>query len=436
MANSRKHLIYLVYGRQTYHQEALFSIASAFAHLRDGAAHGLTVRVYTDDPSPYAGLPVQVREVTAEELVAWCQPHGYHFRAKHVALRDALEDADQALLIDTDTFFHSSPLRLFDRIQPGSLLCNAIGARYGEHRNFPLYRDLSPYLFERGWADDEMHQLNSGVIGLPREEAKILDRSLELMDELYPIANGAYTLEEFVLAVAAHKRLELVGCTDLIHHYWSRKQLFRAKIQAWLCKHGSSLLSAAALDDTLKVTDRLPRPPRAKRLLYKLGTLPLPAPMRQFSIELLYGCHEYSNEFDRACGPVWWEKAATNAIERYPQEPIAEQIEDWLNHSLLRNLLGSRANEIRQHLRQRDLLGPQPSVDAAPGPPTQGRERTGQRPRPGARPCPRGHPFDTGHRAHTQRRGQTFRPGRQGPKVDRSSQNLVISQQPASPRPI
>lgn len=89
MANSRKHLIYLVYGRQTYHQEALFSIASAFAHLRDGAAHGLTVRVYTDDPSPYAGLPVQVREVTAEELVAWCQPHGYHFRAKHVALRDA-----------------------------------------------------------------------------------------------------------------------------------------------------------------------------------------------------------------------------------------------------------------------------------------------------------------------------------------------------------
>ncbi len=135
MANSRKHLIYLVYGRQTYHQEALFSIASAFAHLRDGAAHGLTVRVYTDDPSPYAGLPVQVREVTAEELVAWCQPHGYHFRAKHVALRDALEDADQALLIDTDTFFHSSPLRLFDRIQPGSLLCNAIGARYGEHRN-------------------------------------------------------------------------------------------------------------------------------------------------------------------------------------------------------------------------------------------------------------------------------------------------------------
>lgn len=213
MANSRKHLIYLVYGRQTYHQEALFSIASAFAHLRDGAAHGLTVRVYTDDPSPYAGLPVQVREVTAEELVAWCQPHGYHFRAKHVALRDALEDADQALLIDTDTFFHSSPLRLFDRIQPGSLLCNAIGARYGEHRNFPLYRDLSPYLFERGWADDEMHQLNSGVIGLPREEAKILDRSLELMDELYPIANGAYTLEEFVLAVAAH-RVPSVCCTS------------------------------------------------------------------------------------------------------------------------------------------------------------------------------------------------------------------------------
>lgn len=52
MANSRKHLIYLVYGRQTYHQEALFSIASAFAHLRDGAAHGLTVRSIPTTPVP------------------------------------------------------------------------------------------------------------------------------------------------------------------------------------------------------------------------------------------------------------------------------------------------------------------------------------------------------------------------------------------------
>lgn len=129
MANSRKHLIYLVYGRQTYHQEALFSIASAFAHLRDGAAHGLTVRVYTDDPSPYAGLPVQVREVTAEELVAWCQPHGYHFRAKHVALRDALEDADQALLIDTDTFFHSSPPAACCATRSARAMANTVTSR-------------------------------------------------------------------------------------------------------------------------------------------------------------------------------------------------------------------------------------------------------------------------------------------------------------------
>ncbi len=140
--------------------------------------------------------------MTAEELVAGANRTAITSAPSTWPCATPWKHADQALLIDTDTFFHSSPLRLFDRIQPGSLLCNAIGARYGEHRNFPLYRDLSPYLFERGWADDEMHQLNSGVIGLPREEAKILDRSLELMDELYPIANGAYTLEEFVLAVA------------------------------------------------------------------------------------------------------------------------------------------------------------------------------------------------------------------------------------------
>jgi predicted oxidoreductase len=49
--------------------------------------------------------------------------------------------------------------------------------------------------------------------------------------------------------VAAYRKLEVAECTDVIHHYWSRKAQFRAKIQAWLRKHGHDPLSQAALAD-------------------------------------------------------------------------------------------------------------------------------------------------------------------------------------------
>ncbi|WP_281686124.1 hypothetical protein [Pseudomonas citronellolis] len=348
-------LIYLVYGRQTYHQEALFSIASAIARARETPQLRLDIQVVTDDGAPYAGLPVRVRHIDAGTLAGWYGPHGYHFRAKHVALRQALDELPAAVLIDTDTFFRVSPARLFAQVRPGALLCNAVRHRLGDSQA-PVYRQLIEPLKARGLADERTPLINSGVIGLAREDAAVLDRSLELMDDLYPIARAAYNLEEFVLAIAAYRQLEPVGCTDLIHHYWSRKQLFRAKVQAWLHKHRTSLLSPLALDDTQLVTDRLPRPPRAARLLYKLRTLPLPVPMRQFSLELFYGCHDYDNEFDRACGPVWWEKAATNVIARHPDQPVQEQLGEWLNHKVLRHLLGPRLKEIRQHLRQQDLL--------------------------------------------------------------------------------
>lgn len=98
------------------------------------------------------------------------------------------------------------------------------------------------------------------MIGLTAEDASTLDSSIAMMDEFYPLAREAYTLEEFCLAVAAYRQLELAECTDVIHHYWSRKAQFRAKIQAWLRKHDHDPLGQAALADVKLVNDQLPRP--------------------------------------------------------------------------------------------------------------------------------------------------------------------------------
>lgn len=345
-------LIYLVYGAETYHQEAVFSIASALAGLRESPGEALDIQVFTDNPMPYAGLPVRVRHLDNETRQTWIEPHGYHFRAKHVVMQKVLEEVELALLIDTDTFFHCSPLELFRRIQPGTLLCNAVDLNYGANKDAVLYVALAQALQRRQLADDNMPQLNSGVIGLHWTDASVLDRSIALMDEFYPMANGAYTLEEFCLSVAAYRSVHVRECPDLIHHYWSRKQLFRAKTKAWLDKHHAAPMCQSALDETRKVTATLPRPPTLQRLAYKLITVALPSHKRQFMREILYGCYRHTNPFDQACAPVWWEKARENVEDRL-KEPLKDhELKRWLNHPLIRWVLGERREAIYRHLMQ------------------------------------------------------------------------------------
>ncbi|MFK0092719.1 hypothetical protein [Pseudomonas sp. NPDC090592] len=346
---SRPQLVYLAFGPATYHQEACFSIVSALAHLGTAAGDAMDIQVYTDNPQPYAKLPVSVHLLDEATRQAWNAPHGYHFRSKHVLLRQVLQQHPLAVLIDTDTFFRSSPLQLFSRVAPGKLLCNAIGPRYGANQKCLLYKNLLAILQARSQADCQMPLLNSGVIGLMAEDADTLDRSIAMMDEFYPLAREAYTLEEFCLAVAAYRRLEVAECTDVIHHYWSRKAQFRAKIQAWLGKHGHDPLSPAALADVQLVNDQLPRPPALHRLGYKALSLTLPSHERQFARELLYGCYPYTNEFDRACAAAWWDKALENLNARYGQMR-PEQLRQCLRHPGLRLSLGERRKEVETHL--------------------------------------------------------------------------------------
>lgn len=346
---SRPQLVYLAFGPATYHQEACFSIVSALAHLPSIADPAIDIHVYTDNAEPYGRLPVTVHLLDEATRTAWNQPHGYHFRSKHVLMRQVLQQYPQAVLIDTDTFFRKSPLQLFQRVKPGTLLCNSIDARYGHNPQCLLYTNLLDILKSRGLADTQMSLINSGVIGLCAEDAQVLDRSIAMMDEFYPLARTAYTLEEFCLAVAAYRNLELAECTDVIHHYWSRKAQFRAKIQAWLRKHGDDPLGAAALADVALVNDQLPRPPTLQRLGYKALSLTMPSRERQFVRELLYGCYPYPNEFDRACASAWWDKALENLNERCGGIG-PEQLRQCLRHPSLRLCLGSRRKDVEAHL--------------------------------------------------------------------------------------
>ncbi|MFK3798338.1 MULTISPECIES: hypothetical protein [unclassified Pseudomonas] len=349
-STSRPQLVYLVFGAETYHQEAVFSIASAWAKTRDLAERPFDIQVFTDNPEPYRELPVRIRPFDTELRHTWSGPHQYHFRCKHMVARTVLEESDKAILIDTDTFFHHSPMALFERIQPGTLLCNALRLRFVDYKESSLYTVLAKELAQRNLADDQMVLINSGVIGLMRQDIAVLDKSIALMDEYFPRVPGAVIMEEFCLGIAAYRSLSVAECPDLIHHYWSRKQLFRAKVRAWLNKHASDPLSDHALADTVNVSEKLPRPSTFQRLVYKGATLAVPAQQRQFVREVLYGCCDYPNEFDRACSHAWWEKAFSNAEQRMKRRIPQEQLKQWLDHWAVRRLLGRQREAIFQHL--------------------------------------------------------------------------------------
>jgi hypothetical protein len=198
-----------------------------------------------------------------------------------------------------------------------------------------------------------LRQTNSGVIGLTTADKGILEHSIKLMDDLRPLAPELYTLEELSLALAAHGKLQLNGCTDLIHHYWSRKAQFRAKIQAWHSKHHDEPLSKTAMADVLLVNDRLPRPPQPYRGWQKGVSALIDKERRQFIRELLYGCHDYSNEFDQACAVAWWDKALVNLEERQGHPLSSEHMTLWLADPLLKLLAGSHYDTMQAHLLSR-----------------------------------------------------------------------------------
>ncbi len=336
-------LVYLAFGAETYQREAVFSIVSALSHTPTGQAPAFAIQVFTDTPALYARLPVTTHAIDP----SWSGPHSYHFRIKHVALQTVLEEHDKAILIDTDTFFRSSAENLFQRVTSDSLLCNAIGAPLSQAPS--LNDDLLTKLRSLGLADPELYQTNSGVIGLCQRDKALLDRSIQLMDELRPLAPDLYTLEELCLALAAHQHLKLCECTDVIHHYWSRKTQFRAKISAWYEKHQHAPLSSQAMTDVRLINDRLPRPPQPRRAWQKLATTFSSDTYRQFFRELLYGCQQYSNEFDQACSTVWWDKALENLESR--QKLSIHEIRKALASPLLKWLAGEHYPSMNTYLQ-------------------------------------------------------------------------------------
>ncbi|MBK8288964.1 MAG: hypothetical protein IPK95_10320 [Cellvibrionales bacterium] len=351
---STNQLLYLVYGPdEAYHAEARFSILSAL--YRGSTDPGFMISVYTDAPLYYEGLPVQVHALPEETLQQWYGPLRYHHRAKLCLLQHAVPLAEKTVFIDTDTFFLRDPALLFDAVDDKTCLADEL---YDSQLPAVTANDpaVAALLAQFGIDPKKIPVINSGLFGISRSNSDVLDIALALNDVVYPASGRSLTTEQLVLGMAASTRAMLVEDSGVIKHYWSRKQLFRAKAFAFIKRHGNHWDTAAARNDFLRVTPVLPKPPAFVRTLAKLACLQVTRRDRQLLLELLYGRYPYRNPFDRACCDVWQQKAVENYLEKVKPRSAADcrLFDDQLfSNRFAKTLLGSECLEnARQYLSQ------------------------------------------------------------------------------------
>ncbi len=312
--SAKPQLLYLVYGPDAaYHREAQFSILSALYRVAD--ATQFVISVYTDAPAHYQHLPVTVYPLTTETLQQWAGELRYHHRSKLCVLQQAVPLASKTVFIDTDTFFLRDPARLFAAINDATCVVDEL---YYSQLPVAVVQDaaVDEQLQKAGIDPKNIPIINSGLFGIACSNAAVLDLALRLNDAVYPASNKSLTTEQLVLGMAAATQTALQADDGVIKHYWSRKQLFRAKTSAFIAKHGAQWDTEAARRDFLRVTPAMPKPPVLIRSLMKVLTLVVPQPARQLLLELFYARFPYRNPFDRACQDAWREKAWKNYYEK------------------------------------------------------------------------------------------------------------------------
>lgn len=236
-------LLYLSLGEGRHVNEIRFSLMTA-ARTRS-ADDQWQVVLYTDRPDLFAGLPAQLHAVDDETAAAWSRAGEYVYRGKICALDAELRrpGVDRAAIIDGDTYFKRDVSSVFDRVRPGRTVMHLREGRPGPPEERALRRVLEggqlADLSGQPWGITRREILwNSGVVGMHREDARLLPEVLHLNDELLRrgFAEESHIAEMLAFSVVLDRRTRIKDCYDIVMHYWFwdlREAFHRHLSRAW-----------------------------------------------------------------------------------------------------------------------------------------------------------------------------------------------------------
>lgn len=305
MALSQKqdNLVYLVYGKQkSYRQEAKFSILSALHRAPGDKMPGIFV--YTDEPECFADWPVEVVALEQDTLEEWTGQQGYLHRRKAAAIRAALQRCARSIFIDTDTFFVAPANLLFDRLSRNDWLVDEVEGLWGDWSDQPLYAATAHHLREAHGVGDDMYLINSGVLGLSINALPVIDRTIELIDEIYPMAPTIHIIEQFAVGVAAYGLPRPAEAHDVVRHYYGEKQYWRRILEVFFAAYGEAY-SPALCAALREVPQSRPKPAWWRRLFFRLASAALAREQRKLARIAFFAVNLPGDQYSSACRHVY-----------------------------------------------------------------------------------------------------------------------------------
>ena len=235
----RKVVLYIVYGDDdAYYQGAQFSILTFMNWV--STEDEVEIFVLTEKPEKFIDLKLNilVMTMTSKQKNDWSLNGKYHFRIKNRGLAFVmdslkLEENDKILFFDTDTYFHKSPLPLFDLIQLNQALFYLNEGLIYKRKRFDVYvKSLEGQSIE---IDGQNYLLSkqsalwgSLMVGIMPNMRPSLEWADLLMQKFYKIV-PSHTIEPFALSESLLKNYKLVEGKNYVSLYSTSRKKDYAK---------------------------------------------------------------------------------------------------------------------------------------------------------------------------------------------------------------
>ncbi len=278
------YLLYQAYGKQDIINEAILSILS-LVRLVPVLPHGFSIVVYTDNSSAFEkilghSLPVLYVKINDRQVSEWRGKIDFVHRVKIEILRDFLSmHKGNLLYLDSDTWFLENPFSLFDLIGEGRLLMHTCEGRIDSGKN-PIFkkvqRFISANIFEVAGEKLKIppasYMWNAGVIGFNSGKIEILEKVLQLTDEMYA-RYPKHVMEQFAFSWYFQNGQSIVAAENTIYHYWDFKE-YRQHIAGFLEENkGRKINELAVLSENIAPYKVKPAAPERNSFSAKLKFL-------------------------------------------------------------------------------------------------------------------------------------------------------------------
>lgn len=233
----RKIVLYIVYGNnQGYYDGANFSILTFKNWLSE--KERVEIVVLTEKPKKFDDAEVSIIKMSNKQKNKWSINGDYHFRIKNRGLAFVmdeldLKDEDKILFFDTDTYFHKSPLPLFDLIKPNQAVFYLNEGLIYKRKRFDVYiKHLEGRYIE---IDGEAYRLSkksalwgSLMVGIMPNMRPSLEWADKLMLKFYELV-PSHTIEPFSLSETLLKKYKLVEGKKFVSLYSTSRKKDYAK---------------------------------------------------------------------------------------------------------------------------------------------------------------------------------------------------------------